>query len=88
MIYFDNAATTFYKPPEVIDAVTDCLKNYSFNANRGAAGGKTLAFKILEAREKVAHFFSCETENVTFTSGCNIGRMQAGRTCHIFRYRT
>lgn len=26
MIYFDNAATTFFKPPQVIDCVLDSLK--------------------------------------------------------------
>ena len=38
MIYFDNAATSGYKPPEVIDAVNYAMKNLS--ANPGRSGHK------------------------------------------------
>ena len=38
MIYLDNAATTGYKPPQVINAVADALQNLS--ANPGRSGHK------------------------------------------------
>lgn len=59
MIYFDNAATTFPKPPEVIEAVSDCLKNYCANPGRG---GHKLSLQsgrvILEARELLAELYN------------------------------
>ena len=36
IIYFDNAATTFPKPPAVLDASYDCAKNWCGNAGRGS----------------------------------------------------
>ena len=54
MIYFDNAATTFFKPPQVIDCVLDSLKNPA-NANRGGHSLSVAATaKITEVRNKVA----------------------------------
>ena len=35
MIYFDNAATSFYKPPQVVGAAVSTIKNLSVNAGRG-----------------------------------------------------
>jgi cysteine desulfurase family protein len=62
MIYFDNAATTFPKPQEVIDAVSDCLTNYCANPGRG---GHKLALQsgrvILEARDLLAELFNCDS---------------------------
>ena len=37
MIYFDNAATTYYKPQIVIDAVNLAITKYSVNAHRGSS---------------------------------------------------
>ncbi len=62
MIYFDNAATTFPKPPEVIEAVSDCLKNYCANPGRG---GHKLSLQsgrvILEARELLAELYNSDS---------------------------
>lgn len=69
MIYFDNAATTFFKPKEVINAVTDCLERRSFNANRGT-GSKNLELDVLSAREKLAAFVGAKSRNVVFCAGC------------------
>ncbi len=72
MIYLDNAATTFPKPPSVIHAVNDCLKNYSVNTSRG---GHKLALRADEAvfacRGAICDFFGADGEDrVIFTSGC------------------
>jgi len=71
MIYFDNSATTFYKPPEVINSVTNTLKFLSVNSGRSshrlAMSGAKLIFNT---REKVAQFVNCDSDKVIFTSGC------------------
>ncbi len=72
MIYFDNAATSYYKPKSVIDAVNDTLTNYSFNAHRSAhALANALSLKIEQTREKVAKLCGAKSaENVIFCSNC------------------
>ena len=69
MIYFDNAATTYKKPPSVIKAVRDCIRRYSANPGRGAHKLSIYASEaVYEARERVASFFSCDSpERVVFT---------------------
>lgn len=61
MPYFDNAATTFPKPARVLDAVFDCMKNYS--ANPGRSGHK-LSLKldraIYDTRESLCSFIGGE----------------------------
>lgn len=69
MIYFDNAATTFPKPIEVIEAVSDCLKNYCANPGRG---GHKLSLQsgrvILEARELLAELYNSDSpDNIILT---------------------
>ena len=62
MIYLDNAATTFPKPPNVVDAVNRCLKNYS--ANPGRSGHKLsekAAEEIFICRKNVENFFLFKT---------------------------
>lgn len=71
MIYLDNAATTFPKPEQVIRTVELCQRSYGANPGRG---GHKLSSKaghtVFEAREKLSSMFSCESENVIFTSNC------------------
>ena len=69
MIYFDNAATTFHKPQEVIDAITKALTTMG-NAGRG---GNLVSIDsnraIFNARENVAKFFNiANSSRVAFTS--------------------
>jgi len=69
-INFDNAATTFPKPPEVRLAVEKALVRYG-SSGRGshpiAARGSEL---IYSARETIAQFFEAQPENVIFTANC------------------
>ncbi len=69
MIYFDNAATTYKKPCNVIRAVGRCIKKYSANPGRGAHRLSLLASEtVYDARERVARFFSTDSpERVIFT---------------------
>ncbi len=70
MVNFDNAATTFPKPPEVRLAVEKALVRYG-SAGRGshpiAARGSAL---IYSAREEAGQFFGTEPERVVLTSNC------------------
>lgn len=69
MIYFDNAATTLHKPPEVIEAVVHAMTT-SGNASRGTHTGSLSASRtVYETRKKIADFFHCSrADHVIFTS--------------------
>ena len=69
MIYFDNAATTFPKPPEVVRAMVNCLKNLGGNPGRGAHPlALAAAEAVYDARSEISSFFGgTKPENVVFT---------------------
>lgn len=69
MIYLDNAATTFPKPPAVLREVMRCLKKYGGNPGRASHPLSAAASeKVFEARGELCALFGapCE-ENVIFT---------------------
>lgn len=72
MIYWDNAATTWPKPPSVIQATTAALRRYG--ANPGRAGHRLsieTAAQVYECRREVAAFFGLQDETgVIFTKNC------------------
>ena len=72
MIYFDNSASTYTKPKEVISAVNYGLSH--FTANPGRSGHRLSMLggeKVFEVREKVRDFINADrTENVIFTQSC------------------
>ena len=72
MIYLDNAATTFFKPQCVLDAVSECLTKYPFNPNRGNNKfAYPLQQKLYETRKKLSLLYNNGNENfVAFTAGC------------------
>lgn len=69
MIYFDNAATTLYKPQSVIDAVVQAMTTAG-NAARGAHAGSLAASRtVYDTRVKIAQFFHCSrADHVVFTA--------------------
>lgn len=72
MIYLDNAATSFPKPPQVIRAVTDALQNFGANPGRG---GHQLALQagrtVEKCREAAASLLGVSSpERVIFTRNC------------------
>ena len=92
-VNFDNAATTFPKPPEVREAVRSAVARYA-SAGRGshplAKRGSEL---IYSAREEIAAFFEGAPENAVLTSNCthalNLaiqGRMRSGGHIIISEY--
>ena len=57
MIYLDNAATTGYKPPQVIQAVSDALQNLSANPGRSGHKLSTKAMMTtMKTRQSVCDF--------------------------------
>lgn len=69
MIYFDNAATTYYKPKKVIDSVVYSMQ-HSGNAGRGLHEATFLASNIVfDCRLKIASFFGINDVNkIVFTN--------------------
>ena len=69
MIYFDNAATTFPKPPAVIREMARCMREYGGNPGRsGHALSLAAAEAIYDVRVAVSSFFGVKKpENVIFT---------------------
>ena len=69
MIYLDNAATTYYKPEEVISAVCDAMRTMG-NSGRGVNGiSLNTSRKIYETREKLCNFFNGEIpKQIVFTA--------------------
>lgn len=72
MIYWDNAATTYPKPPAVRQAVGEALMRYGANPGRG---GHTMAMQsaaqVYACREALADFFGLDDPSqVVFTNNC------------------
>ncbi len=72
MIYFDNAATTFPKPPSVIKGMLQCMREYGGNPGRsGHRLSLAAAEAVFDVRESLAEFFGIERpENIVFTANC------------------
>lgn len=71
MIYFDNAATSFYKPKQVKKAVQNAIDFYT--ANPGRSGHKLaqmVAEEIFNVREKLKDFFNATNYELIFTKNC------------------
>ena len=68
-IYFDNAATSFPKAPNVAESVADYLLHNGANINRGAYGSSyDAAQTVFETRELLCSLFNFnKPENVIFT---------------------
>ena len=71
MIYLDNAATSFPKPPSVLRAMTEALREYGANPGRG---GHKLALQagrtVEKCREAAASMLGARPERVIFTRSC------------------
>lgn len=72
MIYLDNAATSYPKPFEVIEAVTRAFSVYGANPGRsGHDLSVNSAMCVYTAREKLNEYFGgFGSEYVSFTSNC------------------
>ncbi len=71
MIYFDNGATSYPKPPNVYSSTMNALKKHSFNSGRGGySASVNAAEKIYAVREKIGDMFNFQPQNVAFTLNC------------------
>lgn len=90
MVYFDNAATTFPKPPSVINEINNCLNLYCGNPGRsGHSLSIRAAEKIYECRESLAEMFGFSnptnvvfTPNTTYALNIAINAF-AKKKCHV-----
>src|SRR5690554_6115172 len=69
MIYFDQAASSFPKPPEVAKAMSEAVNEYGANPGRsGHALARKAASTIEETRKKVAELFQAKkADHVIFS---------------------
>lgn len=69
MIYLDNAASSWPKPPEVAAKMEECLREYGANPGRGSHALSMKASRVIfEARRKVAGLFGVKNpDNIIFT---------------------
>ena len=72
MIYLDNAATTFPKPPEVIRAMAGVMEKIGGNPGRAGHGGALAGGRIMEkCRELAAEYVGISRpEQVIFCLNC------------------
>ncbi|WP_273853871.1 aminotransferase class V-fold PLP-dependent enzyme [Guptibacillus spartinae] len=79
MIYFDQAATSFPKPPEVVQAMTEVMTEYAANPGRsGHALSRRANDVIIQAREQLADFFGFDyPERVCFAANATAALNQA-----------
>ena len=73
MIYLDNGATSFHKPPAVHRAVVDAMGSCANPGRGGYPAAITAARKIYGCREQAAELFDCSPEQVVLTTSCTHG---------------
>ena len=73
MIYFDNGATTYPKPPRVAFAVSNAISNLGGNPGRGGHPmAMQAAQEVYNVRKMAAELFGLDApENVIFTQNCS-----------------
>ena len=67
-VFFDNAATT-PMAPEVMDVMTDIMKNHYGNPSSQHSFGRATRSIIETSRKKIANFLNTSPGNIFFTSG-------------------
>ncbi len=74
MIYLDNAATTFPKPGQVLDAVDYCQRNYAINVGRSSYPLANYAAEIVgETRNLLSAMVNAvDPDRVVFTASATI----------------
>ena len=80
MIYLDNGATSFHKPPAVAAAMQCALENCANPGRGGYQASMAAARTVLRCRETAGRLFDCTPEQVVFTANCTHGLNMAIRT--------
>ena len=79
MIYLNNAATSYPKPPAVATALARSVENYPCSGQRGSGGGDITR----ECRELLGSLFNCSGERIFFTSGATESFNMVVRGLHL-----
>ena len=80
MIYLDNGATSFHKPPEVAQAMLRAMRTCANPGRGGHRPAMEAAKVVLRCRERAAQLFQCQPEQVVFTGNCTQGLNTAIRS--------
>ena len=80
MIYLDNGATSFHKPETVYRAMRCALDNCANPGRGGYPAAMAAVEQVYRCRETAGKLFSCQPEQVVFTSNCTHGLNIAIRT--------
>ena len=73
MIYLDNGATSFLKPPQVIRAAAKAMACAANPGRGGYEAAMEAARTVFDCREQAAGLFSCKPEQVVLTANCTHG---------------
>lgn len=80
MIYLDNGATSFHKPPSVQAAMARAIRCCANPGRGGYPAAMAAAEQVYQCRETAGKLFHCQPEQVVFTSNCTHGMNIAIRT--------
>lgn len=80
MIYLDNGATSFHKPPQVLRAMEQAMKTCASPGRGGYGLAMEAARRVYGCREEAAALFDCLPEQVALTTSCTHGLNIAIRT--------
>ena len=80
MIYLDNGATSFHKPPQVRRAVMEAMATCANPGRGGYPEAMAAAEQVFRCREAAGQLFGCQPEQVVLTSNCTHGLNLAIRT--------
>ena len=73
MIYLDNGATSFCKPPQVSCAVLRAMETCANPGRGGYQAAMNAMEEVYRCREEAGKLFDCDPEQVVFTSNCTHG---------------
>ena len=73
MIYLDNGATSFHKPPQVRRAMLEAMDRCANPGRGGYGAAMKAANRVFRCREAAGECFGCQPEQVVFTSNCTHG---------------
>lgn len=80
MIYLDNGATSFHKPPQVHQAVAEALRRCANPGRGGYRAAMEAARRVYACREEAGKLFGCAPDQVVLTQNCTHGLNLAIRT--------
>lgn len=73
MIYLDNGATTFQKPPQVMEAVAYAMTHYASPGRGGYPAAMEAGGAVFAVREQIGELFDAAVEQVVFTTSATHG---------------